>query len=180
MNFTSCTPIPLFSPSLHIHPLPKATATPKRESFGSYSVSYSIHFCAYIFTCNETLVWFEASGFCYTINVGSSLGFLSDILLVSHVRTSPFTCCSSYRRGRCWGWTNSVLGLGGKDRVLGDWGNVIVHLSFGHRLHVSKGNGTAKGDGRFYLGELLNAMPQALMQFSLSFAWLFETWVSNY
>ena len=31
----------------------------------------------YIFTCNESLDWFEASGFCYTINVGSSLGLLS-------------------------------------------------------------------------------------------------------
>ena len=49
--------------------------------------------------CNESLVWFEASGFCYTINTGSSLGLLSDILLLPCVmeilqlwicRTSPF------------------------------------------------------------------------------------------
>ena len=25
--------------------------------------------------CNESLVWFEASGFCYTINAGSSQGY---------------------------------------------------------------------------------------------------------
>lgn len=39
-----------------------------------HSVSQSIPFCAYIFTCNESLqVWFEASGFCYIIYFGSSL-----------------------------------------------------------------------------------------------------------
>ena len=31
--------------------------------------------------CSESLVWFEASGFCYTINTGSSLGLLLDTLL---------------------------------------------------------------------------------------------------
>ena len=31
------------------------------------------------------LVWFEASGFCYPINAGSSPGFFSDILLLSCV-----------------------------------------------------------------------------------------------
>jgi hypothetical protein len=32
------------------------------------------------------LVWFEASGFCYTINTGSSWGLLSNILLMSCVK----------------------------------------------------------------------------------------------
>ena len=30
-----------------------------------------------LFMCNESLVWSEASGFCYTINTGSSLGLPS-------------------------------------------------------------------------------------------------------
>ena len=31
--------------------------------------------------CHESLVCFKASGFCYTINTGSSPGLLSDILM---------------------------------------------------------------------------------------------------
>ena len=33
--------------------------------------------------CKESLVWFKASGFCYTIDTGPSLGLLLDILLLS-------------------------------------------------------------------------------------------------
>ena len=49
--------------------------------------------------CSESLVWFEASGFCYTINTGTSLRLLSDISLFPYVmkimhfwicRTCPF------------------------------------------------------------------------------------------
>lgn len=32
--------------------------------------------------CDESLVWFETSGFCFTINTGTLLGLLSDILLL--------------------------------------------------------------------------------------------------
>lgn len=35
--------------------------------------------------CSKRLVWFQASGFCYTMNTGSSPGFLSDILLLPWV-----------------------------------------------------------------------------------------------
>lgn len=54
--------------------------------------------------CNESLVQSEVSGFCSTINTGSSPGLLSGILLLSCVmeilqlwfcNTSPFTCSSS-------------------------------------------------------------------------------------
>jgi hypothetical protein len=34
--------------------------------------------------CNESLVWFETSDFCYTINIGSSPGLLLDILFLYH------------------------------------------------------------------------------------------------
>ena len=32
--------------------------------------------------CNESLVWFEASGFCYTLNTGSTPGLFFDIPLL--------------------------------------------------------------------------------------------------
>lgn len=32
--------------------------------------------------CNELLLWFEVSGFCDSINIGSSLGLLPVILLL--------------------------------------------------------------------------------------------------
>lgn len=66
--------------------------------------------------CNESLVWFEASGFCYTINTGSLLGLLSDILLLPCVmellclwtcRMGPFTCSSSSQMGWMLGWPNT-------------------------------------------------------------------------
>jgi hypothetical protein len=45
-------------------------------------VSHCPPFCPHNFTCRnlsickESLVWFEASGFCHTINTGSSLSLL--------------------------------------------------------------------------------------------------------
>lgn len=51
----------------------------------------------------ESLVWFEASRFCHTSNIGSILGLLSVILLLPRVteilqlwfcRIGPFTCSS--------------------------------------------------------------------------------------
>ena len=47
-------------------------------------VSHSVPFCpALLDKCShrESLVWFQASGFCYTTNTGSSQGLLSDTLL---------------------------------------------------------------------------------------------------
>jgi hypothetical protein len=58
--------------------------------------------------CDESLVWFKASGSCYTISTGSSLGFLSDILSLPYVmeilqlwicRTGPFMHSRSSRLG---------------------------------------------------------------------------------
>lgn len=39
--------------------------------------------------CNESLVWFKAFGFCYTINTGSSLRLLLGILLLSSIMEIP-------------------------------------------------------------------------------------------
>lgn len=36
--------------------------------------------------CEASLVWFEASGFCYTLNAGATWGFLSDIQLLPCVK----------------------------------------------------------------------------------------------
>lgn len=35
--------------------------------------------------CNESFIWFKAFGFCNIINIESSLGLLSDTLLLSCV-----------------------------------------------------------------------------------------------
>ena len=51
------------------------------HSFAQTALLANVH-------CNESLVWFKASGFCYTINTGSSLGLLSDILLLPCVWSS--------------------------------------------------------------------------------------------
>ena len=60
--------------------------TEYREHFVVYTVSHSISLCPYIFTSsvhfNESLVWYEVSGFCDTISTGSSQGLLLDILLL--------------------------------------------------------------------------------------------------
>jgi hypothetical protein len=110
VNFTSCTPTPLISASLYICPLPLQASPQRKEKKRKekerkekkrkrkrkrkqpnhlvkavvyYSVSHLIPF--YIIAnvhCNEPLVWFKASGFCYAINPGSSLGLLLDILLL--------------------------------------------------------------------------------------------------
>lgn len=70
-----------------------------------HRVSHSISLCQHIITCKnihckESLVWFEISGFCDTINPGSSLGLLVFLLLscVTEIlqlwthNPSPFTC----------------------------------------------------------------------------------------
>ena len=121
MNFTLCTPIPLTSLSLSTHllstcPLPLQYHPQKKHTHTHRHICEScIHQCptAYLFVltsllinvhCNESLVWFKASGFYDTINIGSSLELLFDILLVPFVtkilqlwicKTSPFTCSSS-------------------------------------------------------------------------------------
>lgn len=56
--------------------------------------------------CNKSLIWIKASGFCYTINAGSSPELLLDILQLPWVteilhlqvyRTGPFKCLSNSR-----------------------------------------------------------------------------------
>jgi hypothetical protein len=71
--------------------------------------------------CNESLVWFKASGFCYTINTGSSLGLLCDILLLpcvmeilqlGSVGQAPLCAPTVYWWGRCWSGQAQTLDLG--------------------------------------------------------------------
>lgn len=56
------------------------------EAVVCHSISHGIPLCPHIFTvnvyCNESLVWFEVSGFCDTINIESSLVLLPVILLL--------------------------------------------------------------------------------------------------
>lgn len=53
-----------------------------------HSESHSKPFCPYIFTCQESAVWFD-SGFCYTFNAEPSLGLLLGVLLLPCVREVP-------------------------------------------------------------------------------------------
>ena len=54
--------------------------------------------------CNESLVWSEASGFCCTSNTGSSLGLLSDVLLLCSVMEimKPWIFKTGLLAGRRW------------------------------------------------------------------------------
>jgi hypothetical protein len=65
---------------------------------------------------NESLLWFEIFGFCDTINIGSSLGLLLVILLLSCVmeicisRTGPFMCSNHLQSpGSGPGWSGTEL-----------------------------------------------------------------------
>lgn len=66
----------------------KQNKVKKNENITSLHGNYSVSGCVTQTSllanvhCNESLVWFKASGFCYTINTGSSLGWLSDILFI--------------------------------------------------------------------------------------------------
>ena len=65
--------------------------------------------------CNESLVWFEASGFCYTINSRSSPVFLLDILFLPCVMRSCYfgfagLALSCAPPGHRWGWPTQSPG----------------------------------------------------------------------
>lgn len=101
--------ITYISPLLQIHPsaMPppirfkrkeKNRETKKKKNFivvavvwhMSHTVHYLVHFPLLSSThCKESLLWFEASGFCFSINTGPSLGILLDILLL----LVPWRCC---------------------------------------------------------------------------------------
>lgn len=74
---------PLYSPSTH-HIFVHYSCT------GCCCVSHHITFAQKALIsnvhCNKWLVWFRASGFCYTINTGASSRLLSDILLYLKIK----------------------------------------------------------------------------------------------
>ena len=70
-------PIPLISPPL-VPALRPCNWPVVEVPFVHTSLLANVH-------CNESLVWFEASDFCYTGNTGSSLRRLSDVLLLPRV-----------------------------------------------------------------------------------------------
>ena len=99
--------IPLISRSLCICHLPLQSPLPKEnkedrikkeKSFMEAIVCHYIYPTIYPFVhtsllanvhCNQSLLSFEASGFCYSINTGSSPGLLLDTLLFSVVIEIP-------------------------------------------------------------------------------------------
>jgi hypothetical protein len=100
VNFTLCSPIPLNLPTPLYLPSALATSPQKEIKYKNTKInktkhrthsrheSCSVSHCTPFdhasllanVHCGESLVWSEASGFCYTINAGSSIGFPSDIL----------------------------------------------------------------------------------------------------
>ena len=100
--------------------------------------------------CNEALVQFEVSGFCYTINTGSLLGLLSDILLLPCVmeilqlricNTGPFVCSNSSQ-------TKQILGQANSKPWIGAW--VVAKLV---SLQLSS---TAEARGKAHFLEFCN------------------------
>lgn len=108
-------PIASYLPSTLASSLPKE----KKRKLSPWNCSVSQGATQYILLSTqlylqilstESLVWFEASGFYYTVNIRSSLGLFSDIPL-------SWRSCSSdlqdwplhilhiphHRWGRCWG-----------------------------------------------------------------------------
>lgn len=82
---------------------------------------------------SEPLMWFEASGFLYTINPGFSCGILSNILLLPRVieilqlwsaQSSSSSASAVHRGCRCWCGSIQILDLG-----LGAGWNQIHQLS---------------------------------------------------
>lgn len=56
--------------------------------------------------CKESLVWFEASYFLYTINIGPSLGFSVEILqFLDLPDMPPLHDPADHRWNECWGET---------------------------------------------------------------------------
>jgi hypothetical protein len=125
VNFTSCTHISLISPSLQTGHLPlQLIPLRKRKSCcESYSMSYCVtlwHYdtlstllCLQVFLAMAhwsglRLPSFEASIFCYTVNTGSSLALLSDLLLswrsCSFGAAGPAPSCAPavHQWGRRW------------------------------------------------------------------------------
>lgn len=116
LNFTPCTPTPLISPIPLYLPSITATFPPKKKEKlmtlkKCLHGNCSVDFCSCNFTCTEALVWLEASGFYCTINTGSSLGLLSDVLLLLRsCRIDPFMPSTSWNSGQV-GRLGSLNGL---------------------------------------------------------------------
>ena len=77
-------PFPSYLPST-LETSPGPSHLTKTEENKSHCGSCSVSQCVLLYNrlspranvhCNESLVWFEASGFCYTINSESPLGLL--------------------------------------------------------------------------------------------------------
>ena len=83
MNFTPSTPIPLISPSPHACAESLQPSTPTERKKISLWKLQCVTVCPMVFPfahtclltnihCNESLVWYKASDFCYSINIGTT------------------------------------------------------------------------------------------------------------
>lgn len=128
MYLSPLIPIPLY---LLLQPPPrqaqKKNLVTEAVVCHSHTVYSLIHISLFANThYNELLIWFQASGFCYTINTRSLLELLLAILLPCVMellqlwicRINHFSCSSSSQMGWILGQVNSVL----------DWTWVVAEL----------------------------------------------------
>lgn len=153
LSFTSHISIPFLSLSLSIFPLPlqlppsnKIKFKRKKNQFwqgscscdiASHTVNPSVHILLVRVHYKESLVWFEVSGFCYTINAGSSPELLLVILLLPCAveilklwvcRTGPIMYSSRSQMGWLSRWVMTlVLGLSGCSRLVSLPGLLCPH-----------------------------------------------------
>ena len=72
-------PLPLYLPSTFAPPnrennlFVEAVLCPTVYPFPHTSLLVNVH-------CNDLFVWYKASGFCYSVNTGTPMGFFMDLL----------------------------------------------------------------------------------------------------
>jgi hypothetical protein len=101
----------ILGPALHPCSL---LQTQKNLNCGSCSVSQCVPRIPFVYTsslanvhCNESLVWYECSGFCYSINTGTSVGFLRHgDSVVLDLEEKPLRAFQLHQWG-ILGWPNS-------------------------------------------------------------------------
>lgn len=124
MRFTTCTQSHS-SPCLLISTLhPWNKETKQQTKIQNHlplicrSVIHNTPPCPNSFTCNESLVWFKVSGFCYTINIryspGLQISCVIEFLQLWVCRTGIFCtraghrCCLAYERHEMPEWGETI------------------------------------------------------------------------
>lgn len=137
-------PVPLYLPTGLVIPQKKTNKQNKAQKtflHGSRNVSQCDTQCTLLSTLlanahrSGSLMWFQASGFCYTINPGSSWDLLLVILLLPCglellqlwiCRAAPLTCSSTLYMGQCWHSPGSGLVSSPAPPCPHHWGDLSI------------------------------------------------------